>query len=277
MLVAQLTDTHVVDPSDTDSTDERYVDNNARLALAVERLNAETVQPDVVVATGDLTDNGTAAEMALLTECLSRLRAPLLALPGNHDLRSTFAAAFDQPWASDNNLSWVVDVGDHRIVGLDTIKPGSHGGLFDAEREVWLDETLSAGKDQATILAMHHPPFLSGIHWMDQMALEGADRFEALIARHPTVVRIICGHLHRPMTTVVGGVTATVGLSTVQHIELNLHDKAPVQVICDPPGYQLHHYNGTRWVTHTRHFDCGAAPIDPNWASEPTVGAPGQS
>jgi len=237
MLLAQLTDTHVVDSTDLSLV--QFVDNNDRLRLAVDRLNAESVQPEAVLATGDLTDSGSEAELAELTTQLDRLNAPLLALPGNHDVRDGFREAFAMPWA-DNHLSWVVELNGLRIIGLDTLLPGSHGGIFDAERAEWLTNALNDSGDNPTVIAMHHPPFNSGIGAMDRMGLEGKEQFANVVANRPNLTRIFCGHLHRPMTSTVGGVTTTVCLSTVHHVELNFEPDAPLQVICDPGGYQLH-------------------------------------
>ncbi len=263
MLLAQLTDTHIADPA---GDSEQVVDNNERLAKAVERLNQETVQPDVVLATGDMTDNGTEVEMDILADLLAPLRAPVLAIPGNHDDRATFRRTFDMPWATDDShLSWTADVGDLHIIGLDTLKPGTHGGLFDEERQRWLTDALDESGSRPTVIAMHHPPFLSGIHWMDAMRLEGMDTFSKIVARRSNVVRILCGHLHRPLTATIGGVTTTVGLSTVHHIELNLHPDAAVEIIRDPVGYQLHNIDEDAWVTHIRYIDTGEQPVSPRW------------
>ena len=173
------------------------------------------------------------------------------------------------PWTTrGDHLSWCTTVettsGLIRIVGLDTLVPGTHGGAFDAERADWLRQTLATEPDTSTLIAMHHPPFASGIEWMDEMSLVGADRFAQVIADAGNVERIFCGHLHRPMTTTIGGVTTTVGLSTVHHIELNFEPNAPVQVIRDPVGYQLHRFDGTNWVTHNRHIDTGEQPFVPS-------------
>ncbi len=270
MLLAQLTDTHVVGAA---NEVELYVDNNRRLAQAVDRLNAETVQPDAVLITGDLSENGTPEEMNVIVAELDRLRAPVLPLPGNHDRRDTFRSAFDMKWASENSdqthLSWVVSLDSAsepvQVIGLDTVVPGCHGGAFDHERELWLGAVLADASDCPTVIAMHHPPFNSGIHWMDEMGLVGADAFADLVSDHPNVVRILCGHLHRPITTTVGGVTTTVGLSTTHHVGLNLDPNATPEVIRDPAGYQLHYFNGSHWVTHTRHIDTGEESFVPKW------------
>lgn len=264
MLLAQLTDTHIVDP---DGDSEVIVDNNGRLAQAVKRLNAETVKPEAILATGDLTDTGSPLEMDILQGLLAPLDAPILALPGNHDDRDTFRATFDMPWATtDSHLSWVTDIGDLHIIGLDTLLPGTHGGLFDEERQRWLTDVLDESGNRPTVIAMHHPPFLSGVHWMDTMCLQGMDVFSKIVARRSNVVRILCGHLHRPLTATIGGVTTTVGISTVHHIELNLDPQAAVEVIRDPVGYQLHDIGDDSWVTHIRYIDTGEQPIKPRWS-----------
>ena len=268
MLLAQLTDTHIVDPAA--STDELLVDNNERLALAVARLNAETVRPDVVVATGDLTDHGSEVEMDLLAELLSPLEMPVLALPGNHDLRETFRAAFDQPWASDRHLSWAVDIGSDddaiHLIGLDTILPGTHAGMFDEERQAWLGAALDAAADRPTVIAMHHPPFRTGIHWMDATGLGRMEEFVATVAGRPNVVRILCGHIHRPITTTVAGITTTIGPSPIHHVELDLDPRAPVELIDDPAGYQLHHRHDGNWVSHIRFVAPANRPVRPSWS-----------
>ncbi len=271
LLLAQVTDTHIVAPG---HTGELYVDNNDRLRLAVDRILAESVRPDAVLVTGDLTDLGTDEEMAIAQELLAPLPMPVLVLPGNHDRRSACRAAFGMDWAADDNMSWVAEVGPVTIVGLDTLATEQlddrgevrHGGEFDARRAEWLDAALAAAADRPTAIAMHHPPFATGIGWMDESGLDNRDRFAEIVRSHPHVNRIFCGHMHRSITSTVGGVLTSTGLSTIHQVELNLAAEARPQVVCDPPGYQLHAFDGGSWVTHTRHFDTGTAVIDPDWA-----------
>jgi hypothetical protein len=45
---------------------------------------------------------------------------------------------------------------------------------------------------------MHHPPFRTMIGHMDEIGLRDPDgALAAVVARHPQVRRVICGHLHR--------------------------------------------------------------------------------
>lgn len=280
-ILAQLTDLHIVDPDQVEAENrELYVDNNQRLGLAIDRLMNESVTPDAVVITGDLTDLGTPPEMGILAQQLAPLTSspiPVLAVPGNHDRRDTFRQAFDLPWASDTNLSWAVDVGPVRVLGLDTVVAGrdeatgyetmEHHGEFDDERAAWLDSALTEAAGRPTILAMHHPPFVTGIGWMDAMGLRNTNRFADVIANRPHLTRIISGHIHRNITATVAGVTASTSVATVHQVELDLDPTASVKMICDPPGYCLHRFNRSgQWITHIRHFDTGADPIHPSWA-----------
>jgi 3',5'-cyclic AMP phosphodiesterase CpdA len=229
MLLAQVSDTHVLDPA---SDEERWVDNNGRLAEAVRALNDERPRPEVVLATGDLTNNAEPGELAELVRLLAPLEIPLLVLPGNHDARDGLRATFDMPWASEDHLSWTVQLGPLRLIGLDTLVPGKAHGELDPEREEWLRR---------------------------------ADAFVALLRANPQVSRVFCGHLHRPVQAVVGGVTTTACLSTVHHVALNLAADAPIEIIRDPAGYQLHHYDddSATWVSHTRYIDTGEKPFAP--------------
>jgi 3',5'-cyclic AMP phosphodiesterase CpdA len=264
MLLAQLSDTHVLHP---DSAEPTLLDHVKRLEQAVESLNAEDPAPTAVLLTGDLTNNSEPGEIETLTKGLAPLTIPMLALPGNHDDRDQIRSAFAMPWAADDNLSWIVDLGELSVIGLDTTVPGAHYGDFDGPRQAWLADALASTAPKPTVIAMHHPPFASGITWMDNSMLRNADVFADLVGSASHLTRIFCGHLHRPITTSVGGVLTSVGPSTVHHVMLNLAETAPIELICDPTGYQLHHFDGTAWVSHIRYIDTGVEPIRPHWAA----------
>lgn len=271
MLIGQITDTHVVEP---DTDEELYVDNNGRLTAAIAMINAESPGMTAVLATGDLVNWGRPGEYEVLVEIMSELTAPLLPLPGNHDDRDRIRASFPgMDWADAEHASWVHDVGDVRIIGLDSTVPGESGAAFDKARDTWLRGVLAADS-QPTILAMHHPPFLTGIEWMDQSGFDGLERLATTLGDPELgrVDRIVCGHFHRPMTSAIAGVPAQVGLSTVQHVDLDLEPEAPIKLVLDPPGYQIHRVtnsaNGFSMVSHTRYLETGQKGFIPYWADQ---------
>lgn len=269
MIVAQLTDTHVIDDP---SLHELHVDNNERLRLAVESLNAEAPAPDLVVLTGDLTNTGTDGEYRVLAELMGALRLPVLAIPGNHDTRVGIRATFPElDWADSDHASCVVDL-EHpdlgssmRFVGLDSTLPGAPGAEFDIEREEWLAQAIDSAPGRVA-LALHHPPFATGIEWMDEAGFVGLDRLEAVLREHP-VERILSGHIHRSLMATVAGIPAFTCPSTIHHVDLDLMPDAPVSLIVDPPAYALHQIGATGWVTHQRFFATGSKRIHPDWAS----------
>lgn len=272
--LAQLTDTHVIDPL---RHEKQFVDVNGRAAMAVASICAEAPQMGAVLATGDLTNWGRREQYAQLMDLLSPLAIPVLAIPGNHDERTELKLHFpDLPWADAQHASWDITVNDHvRIIGLDSIDPGLDGGNFDSEREAWLDNVLSVPADSAvthTVLALHHPPFLSGVQWMDESGFQNLDRLVSTI-QDSAITQIVCGHLHRPTQAIVAGVPASVGLSTVQHVALDFRDEATVSLIHDPVGYQIHRFHGSQSLTHTRYIDTGVEAFEPP-AREPAASAP---
>ncbi len=266
MLVAQLTDTHVVaDPS----LHELYIDNNDRLRSAVASLNAELPKPELVLLTGDLTNTGADDEYEVLAELLADLSIPALAIPGNHDTRDGIRALFpDLAWADGDHASCVVDAdgpdGLIRFIGLDSITPGEPGASFDDERAAWLVDAIDSAVGRVA-LALHHPPFLTGIEWMDNNGFIGLADLEAVLTDHP-VERIMTGHIHRSITTTVAGIPTVTCPSTIHHVDLDLEPGAPVSLILDPPAYLLHQINPSSWVTHQRFFNTGEPRIHPKWA-----------
>ena len=74
-----------------------------QVEAALARLTAE-LRPDVVVASGDLTNRGRRSEHERAHELLLSLGAPVLAVPGNHDLPYTFPARFVSPWREFERL-----------------------------------------------------------------------------------------------------------------------------------------------------------------------------
>jgi len=270
ILIAQLTDTHAVAH---DTTEELFVDNNGRLAAAVEQISSESPAVRAVLATGDLVNSGHPDEYEVLVSTVSAFQIPYLPLPGNHDDRDLLREVFpDNPWVDADHASWVTTVdGDGslvvRIVGLDSTRVGEHGAEFDTEREEWLRSTLEIHHDGPTILAMHHPPFVTGIAWMDATGFVGRELLVAVLAEHP-VDRIACGHMHRPISSSVAGIPAQVGLSTVQHVTLDLAEDDGISMIREPVGYQILRVAEAGIVVHTRYIDSDASPFVPSWAAD---------
>lgn len=242
-VIAQLSDIHVR-PHGVLYQDA--VDSNVMFSAAVDSLNRIRPEPDLVVISGDLTDEGTEGEYRKLRELLVELRRPFVVLPGNHDDRGNLRAAFpDHAWLPDEGaLSFALDVGELRVVALDTSVPGLHHGELDAETLAWLDTELAEHRNRTVVIVMHHPPFMTGIPYLDIYGLRNAEAFAAVLARHSNVDRILAGHVHRSMQTRLGRVPVLTCPSTTTQIALRVEADAQPASFLEPPAYMLHRWTG---------------------------------
>ena len=271
MIVAQLSDPHIVAPGKlfrcpvqgTAPEAERLYrefDTAPYLASAVAALNALVPRPDIVVVTGDLVENGMPEEYEHLRALLAPLAMPVFVIAGNHDVRAPLRDAFrgDGYLPADGFLQYAVGDYPLRLVALDTVVPGKHHGALCAERLGWLERTLAAQPARPTLILMHHPPFATGITYMDKYGLDNNAGLAEIVARHPQVERILCGHLHRAIDRRFAGTVAGTAPSTAHQIRLNLVADAQISFIFEPPGYQLHLWQeGSGLVTHTAVLDDG--------------------
>jgi len=241
MHIAQITDLHVMA---RDRLFYNRVPTNAQLAQAVAHINSLDPRPDIVIASGDLTEHGRAEEYDLLRELLADLIPPVFVIPGNHDQREVLLKAFAgegyMPAPDAPFVNYAIDTLPLRLIGLDTTVPEHHHGLMCEQRLRWLDDTLSARPDSPTLIFMHHPPFRTGVQWMDASGLHGGRMMEEVVRRHRQVVRVACGHIHRPIHVAWGGTIASTSPSTCHQVLLNLTGRDGFEITMEPRAVQLH-------------------------------------
>lgn len=251
MLIAHLSDPHVRPEG---VLYQGIVDSNAQFAAAIEQVKGLDPRPDLVLLTGDLVDHGQDEEYAMLTRLLEGLDIPLLAIPGNHDEREAFRRAFaGRSWLPvAGPIDYVVgDRGAVRVVALDVTVPGLHHGVVTEEAAAWLDDVLASQSARPTIVMMHQPPFATGIPYMDPYDCREGHRLAAVVARHPQVERILCGHVHRVMQMRFGGTVLCTAPSTTTAIALRLRPGATPASYSEPPAMLLHHWQeGRGLVSH---------------------------
>lgn len=248
MLIAQISDCHIVEPG---KTFVDRVDSAQGLRAAIDTIEALDLQPDLVLATGDLVNDGRAQQYDHLMSIVARLPMPVVPVVGNHDDRTELRQRFDllPDGGPDDPIDYVIDDYPVRIVVLDTTIAGRHDGALDAEQLAWLDRELGRRPDQPTLVVQHHPPVESGIAWMDtECGFDGSG--EALIvARHPQVHGVVAGHVHRAFHRRWAGTVVTVCPSTASPLVLEFGADPP-SYTNEPVGLLLHRFDGNSIVSH---------------------------
>lgn len=240
MLVAQISDTHV---TEVGQRAFGSVDSNAGLAAAVAHVNALVPRPDLLLITGDLTNDGRPGQYAALRELLAPLTVPYYVLPGNHDdralVRSTFSGGGYLP-TEGPFLHYVLEGLPLRIIALDTVVDRRPEGTLCPRRLGWLTKRLAEAPDRPTLIAMHHPPTESGLEYMDTMRCSHYGVLGTLARRYSAIKGIVCGHLHRPVTLGWQGTVVQVCPSTAFHVGLALGPNGPGFATDEPPAMALH-------------------------------------
>jgi Icc protein len=257
----QLTDLHVVAAGTLASG---LLDTRAMLGAAIDQLlqRREALGPfDAVLVTGDVSDDGSADSYALARAELDRLGLPILVIPGNHDSRDALRAAFsDLPTMPATGLiDWLADVGDTRVIGLDTLVEGQGGGRLRAESLLHLDAALAEAGSRPVVVALHHPPLLTGIRFMDVIGLENTAALDARLAAASGQILVVAGHVHGVHHGRIGGHPVATALSTCSAFALDRTVDAPVGFFTAPTGCAVID-TGPRGIWSSVHLDASAGP-----------------
>jgi 3',5'-cyclic-AMP phosphodiesterase len=252
MLIAQVTDIHLGFEPDNPSEF-----NRKRLDQVIRQLVAMNPPPDLLLATGDLVDRGDSESYRRLRNALDVCPFPVWFCVGNHDVRDNFSAWYPEIPTVDGFVQYEVDTGALRLLFLDTLEEGRHGGAFCEVRAGWLASRLAEKPDMPTAIIMHHPPVEVGLEWMNTHPDEPwVERFASAIEGHKQIVGVICGHVHRPISVGWKGITVSICASSAPQVALDLSPIDPAKpdgrpmIIADPPAFALHRWNGRQLVSH---------------------------
>lgn len=180
VTVLQLSDTHLVaEPGGP----VHGLDPDARLDDVLAAWAASDEAADLILLTGDLTDDGSVTACERLAAALGRLDAPVLATAGNHDRPDAVSAVFGS--------HHVAELDGWRVVAFDTSVPGEIHGAIDVPAALGALDALDA---RPTVVALHHPPLSRSSHpWFQ---LHGAEQLLAGLGDRPHVRGVVAGHLH---------------------------------------------------------------------------------
>lgn len=254
MLIAQISDTHILAPASDDPAAAQRADGLRRCIADINRQ-----RPDAVIFTGDTVQHGEPEEYAHLRELLAPLEAPLYLIPGNRDDKEAMRTAFgDRAYMPANGAFLHYTVEDHalRLVAIDSTFPGERKGVFCPARQAWLEAALSERPDRPTVLFIHHPPFDVDDHYVGGYRRpEEAAALAAVVARHGQVVRLLCGHVHCAVERPWAGTVASIMPSIAVDVRKGVYEAGAE----DRPVYQLHRRSDASGLV-TETITAGAGP-----------------
>jgi 3',5'-cyclic-AMP phosphodiesterase len=252
VVIAQFSDLHVTLAGRRNSDG---IDTAAGVSRCIVHLAALDVAPDLLVLSGDLVDEATVPEYRRLREMLDEVRIPVCLMPGNHDRRSAMREVFaDHDYlGAAGRMFYHRDVRGLRLIALDSVIEGREGGDLDEAQLAWLDGLLRGEPGRPALVLLHHPPVPTGFSRMDRIsvAAESAAGLGRVIAGHPQVRAVLCGHVHRSVQAVWHGVQVSVCPSAAFQARLHLGHGRFEAAPDEPPAYQLHYWDGRNLATHT--------------------------
>ncbi len=250
MLIAQISDLHI-------EHGPRGEENARRLRHVIHYLGEMPFTPDLLIISGDMVEDGRPESYVKLRDMLQLVEAPILFAVGNHDRRSAFRAAFPQTPMHVGFVQYATDLGDRRILVLDTLDEGREGGAFCERRAAWTRAKLAERPDTSTLIVLHHPPACTGIDWMDIHPDDGwTRRLASALEGHRQIVALIAGHVHRPIAMGWRGHVLTTTSSTAPQVALDLRKIDPATpddralIVDEPPGLAFHRWTSTGIATH---------------------------
>ncbi len=202
------------------------------LQRVIDQVLAEQPQIDLVLATGDLSQDGSEASYQLFRDLTAVLGAPTRWLAGNHDE----PLPMERVAAGSDLLEPVTDIGNWRVIMLNSAIPGSVPGRLDPDQLGLLDHALSSAGGRHCLVCFHHQPVSIDCAWMAPIGLRNPEALFAAIKPYPQARALLWGHIHQEWDQQLDGRRLLASPSTCIQFEPRSEDfKVDEQ---RPPGYR---------------------------------------
>lgn len=189
--VVQISDSHLFA-----STDGRLLGLNTEQSLAavISCIKKEQPQIDLVLATGDISQDGSVDSYKRFQAHLEQINAPSYWLQGNHDLTTPMLNAL----GGRSHLSpCIISLGEWRIIMLNSSIERQVPGYFVEEELQFLRRALAETKEHPTLVALHHHPIPMGCAWLDTQVVANTADFWRVLDVFSHVKIVMWGHVHQ--------------------------------------------------------------------------------
>lgn len=225
----QVTDSHLFE---TEAGKLLGMNTQFSLLAVLDLIRAEQPTFDLILATGDLAQDGSVSAYQYLRDQLAGFNCPQYWLPGNHDNRDNMLRVV----STATEMRPVIDLGNWQIIMLDSQVVGSVHGRFAQSQLDLLEQALKAAPDKHSLICMHHHPLPAGCKWLDTQQIKNSAEFLQLIKAHANVKAVLWGHVHQDRNELIDGVRYMSTPSTCVQFEPHSNDFA---VDKEAPGYRV--------------------------------------
>lgn len=207
VLLVQLSDSHLF--AEADGT---LLGMNTRDSLekVVDVVLTEQSDIDFILATGDISQDGSVESYEAFRDLSARIAAPVRWFPGNHDE----LPQMEQVAEHGKLMQPILDIGEWRVTLLDSAVPGSVPGFLEAAQLELLERSLSEAPDRHHLVSLHHHPVSIGCEWMEPIGLRNAEALFSVLDKYPHVRAVLWGHVHQEFDQMRKGVRLLASPST---------------------------------------------------------------
>ncbi|GHS82870.1 3',5'-cyclic adenosine monophosphate phosphodiesterase CpdA [Pseudomonas sp. PAGU 2196] len=224
--VVQLTDAHLfADPAGT------LLGLNTRDSLrhVVAQVRREQPPIDLLLCTGDLSQDASVASYEAFRELTAPFAVPTRWLPGNHDEAQVMAQV------APELVQAVTDIGAWRVVMLNTAVHGATHGFLEDDQLAALESALKQAGERHCLVCFHHQPVDIGCAWIAPIGLRNAQALFAIVERYPQVRALLWGHIHQTWDELREGLRLMATPSTCIQFAAQSED---FKVSEEQPGYR---------------------------------------
>jgi 3',5'-cyclic AMP phosphodiesterase CpdA len=172
------------------------------LLEAIDEIN--DLGPDVVIVTGDLTEDGLINEFREAKRYLSLVKCKhLIVGSGNHDARTTGYLLFPKFFGNPSSFTWT---GNVAVIMLNSSRPDRDDGEIGYNQGLWMKSQLENCREAFKIVALHHHLIPVPDTGMERNIVSDAGDLLWTLTRYG-VNLVLCGHRHRPWIWTLSGLT----------------------------------------------------------------------
>jgi Icc protein len=187
--IIQISDMHVL----ADNEPLLGVNTTESLHAIIDYIKADAVEPDLMLLTGDMSQDESEASYIKIAALMKALAVPAYYVPGNHDDSEMMARVYPRDTIVEHKQ---IVLEKWQLILLDSHKPLLVEGYLAASELEYLEQCLKAYPHHHAIVVCHHHPAPVGSAWMDKIGIQNPDPLWQVLAAHPQVKLILFGHVH---------------------------------------------------------------------------------